>query len=95
MECSQILFSVHALWRMFEREIHENEVLAAIRGGEMIAEFPDDTPSPSFLMLHYQEGQPLHVVAAKDEATGACLVVTVYRPDPGRWTPDFRNRRNQ
>ncbi len=80
--------------RMIEREIHEDDVLGAIRDGEAIAEYADDSPLPSVLMLYFRNGQPLHVLVAKEEGSGACLVVTVYRPDPESWTADFRNRRN-
>lgn len=37
-------------------------------------------------------GRPLHLVAACDEAEPRVFVVTVYRPDPGRWE-EYRRRR--
>jgi hypothetical protein len=32
-------------------------------------------------------------VAADDPESDITVVITVYRPDPERWEPDFRKRR--
>jgi hypothetical protein len=65
----------------------------AIRRGEVIAEYPDDDPYPSFLMLATVRGRPLHVVVGVDESSQDCYIITVYGPDPDRWEEDFRIRR--
>jgi hypothetical protein len=78
MECSSVFFSRHALQRMFHRAIAANDVLAVLRTGEVIADYPLDTPYPSQLLLGFGSGQPLHVLAARDPATGHCVIVTCY-----------------
>ena len=95
MICDRVVFSGHAVRRMFERRITKEEVLEALTAGEAIAEYPDDEPYPSVLLLARVEGRVLHVVAAEDAGSHTCYIVTVYLPDPDLWTPDFRTRRTR
>ena len=93
MDCKQIFFTIHALRRMFERRIGKDDVIRAIREGESIREYPDDTPHPSVLLWNKDATHPLHAVVARDDENGDCVVITVYIPDSREWMPDFRNRR--
>ena len=93
MDCSQVFFSGHALRRMFERALQPQDVLQVLRDGERIAEYPDDQPFPSYLLLDLVHGKPIHVVVAVDSSGGVCYVVTAYEPDPELWEPGFRRRR--
>ena len=67
--------------------------LTAGRHGERIADYPDDTPYPSVLLLGFIDTRPLHVVVAVDRTQGVCYVVTAYEPDLTLWEPDFKTRR--
>lgn len=78
---------------MFERGLTETSILQVIRQGEIIASYPNDTPYPSYLLLGFSGVLPIHAVVARAEDTGRCIVVTVYVPDPHRWSPDFKTRR--
>ncbi|MFH0766157.1 MAG: DUF4258 domain-containing protein [Calditrichota bacterium] len=78
---------------MFERGLTRDDVAEVISNGEVIAEYPDDKPLPSVLILGYSEDQPIHVAIAIQAQTGNCLVITVYLPDSEKWEPDFRKRR--
>lgn len=93
MECRRLHFSGHAVRRMFERQIREEDVRLVVESGEVIADYPDDTPYPSRLLLGSAQGLPLHVVVAVDPTRLACYVVTVYAPDPSRWDAGFKRRR--
>jgi len=93
MECGRIFFTGHAVRRMFERSISRAEVVAVLRGGEIIAEYLDDEPFPSYLMLGLVRRRPLHVVVAVDSRGDNCYIVTVYDPDKNSWESDFRTRR--
>ncbi len=79
---------------MFEREIRKSAVVEVLHSGETIAEYPDDTPYPSRLILGYPDARALHVVASLDPQDQTCYVVTVYEPDPDQWSSDFRTRRS-
>jgi len=89
----QVVFRVHALQRMFEREIDVSEVLETLKTGETIARYDRDRPYSSRLVLGWSGERPLHVVAADDPESDITIVITVYRPDPDMWTRDFRRRR--
>lgn len=88
----KLIFRVHALKRMFERRVSVDEVQAVLRTGELIADYPDDSPYPSRLVLGWVGRRPLHVVAAYNAVDDETLVVTVYEPDPAAWNPDFRRK---
>ena len=92
MECREFVFSGHAIRRMFERAIKTEYVKDVIGSGEIIADYPDDLPYPSFLMLGMAGGRPIHVVVAIDEDKGRCYIVTAYIPESKLWGPDFRTR---
>ncbi len=78
---------------MFKREIPPDAVVRIIGSGEIVSDYPNDTPYPSVLLLGFQAGDPVHVVVARDNYTGVCYVVTVYRPDSRLWNADFKTRR--
>ncbi len=86
-------FSSHAVQRMFERKIDKDSVVSAIRNGEIIAEYPDDLPYPSFLILYFVKDRPLHIVVALDSDEKKCYIITVYIPSIKLWHEDFKMRR--
>lgn len=90
---AKLVYRVHAITRMFEREISEEEVRKTIRDGETIERYPDDTPYPSRLVLGRPAGRPIHVVIADNRQDDEIIVITVYEPDAALWGPDFRRRK--
>jgi len=95
MDYKQVIFSGHAVQQMFHRMISKDDVLAVIRKGEVLIDYPDDTPYPSCLMLGFIENKPIHVVYAIDKETRTGIVITAYVPDSRLWTDDFKSRRNK
>lgn len=94
MDYKRIIFSGHAVRQMFQRTISKDDILAVIRNGEVIVDYPDDKPYPSCLMLGFIQQKPLHVVFALDTENQVGIVVTAYVPDAHLWTEDFKSRRN-
>lgn len=92
MRGRRLIFRVHALQRMLERQISVDDVWWVLESGETIAEYPDDRPVPSRLVLGWISNEPLHVVAADDVDSDITVVISTYRPDPDLWSPDFRRR---
>jgi hypothetical protein len=70
------------------------EVVEGVRDAEVIEDYPDYPKGPSVLVLQWdRRGQPVHAVwGIPRKFSAPAVVVTAYRPDPGRWTPDFRKR---
>ena len=80
---------------MFERAIGQPEVIEVAKSGEVIAEYLDDEPFPSFLILGFVRSRPLHVVVGVEDETGSCYIITAYDPDPALWEEDFKTRRSR
>lgn len=91
----EIGYPVHARRRMFTRGISDEDVRHALETGEVIEEYPDDRPYPSRLVLGYQEGRPLHVVAAITIDADETIVITAYEPDAERWEAGFKERKRR
>ncbi len=73
--------------RILVREIEE--VLCSPRT-EIVADYPTDPRGASFLMLGFSSaGLSIHAVCA---ITDVPLIITLDRPDPGRWI-ERRERR--
>jgi hypothetical protein len=91
----KLTFRLHAIQKMFERQISAGDVRWVIENGEIIREYPDDTPYPSRLMLGWIVERPLHVVVADVPADGETIVITAYEPDPALWEADFKRKKGQ
>ena len=89
----KLIFRDHAVRRMREWRVSDDEVLHVLTTGEVVESYPNDTPYPSRLVLGWCSGRPIHVVAADNPETQETIIVTVYEPDPRRWDPSFRIRR--
>jgi hypothetical protein len=93
MEFTNLKFSGHAIRRMFERSISRDQVVEAIRKGEVFQEYPDDRPFPSVVIYFMIDNRPLHVVVGYDASSGAAVIITVYEPGMDLWSPDFKRRK--
>ncbi len=90
----QYLWRKHALTRLAERGIGQEEALEVIQEGEAIENYPDDSPYPSCLMFKKVNERPIHVVVALDSEENFGYIITVYEPSPEEFESDFRTRRN-
>ncbi len=91
---NQLVFRSHSVQRMFQRGINTEDVLHVLATGDVIEDYPDDTPYASRLLLGWRGVRPIHVVAADNVDGRETIVVTVYEPDLALWEDDFRRRRN-
>ena len=91
----EFIFRVHALQRMFLRDISEEDVRKVILEGEVLENYPDDEPYPSRLILGWRRQGPVHVVIAENREERKIIVVTAYEPDADKWNKDFRRRKGQ
>ena len=89
----KLIYRQHAIKRMHERCITEEEVEYAIASGLAIESYPGDSPYPSVLLLGHAGTKTIHVVYADDVEAGARIIITVYEPDPEIWQDDLRTRR--
>jgi len=87
------IYRLHAVERMFQRNISEAEVQSAVLNGEIIESYEDDKPYPSYLSLKKINSKAIHVVYAIN-TDKSYIVITVYEPDATLWEKDFKTRRN-
>jgi uncharacterized protein DUF4258 len=88
--------SGHAADEMLADGIDEPQLVHATSAGEIIEDYPEAFPFPACLVLgRTPEGSPIHAVWAFDSATCYAILVTVYRPEPARWTADLKTRVKQ
>ncbi|ETX05941.1 MAG: hypothetical protein ETSY2_20075 [Candidatus Entotheonella gemina] len=88
--------SRHAITEMIQDQLTRSEVETALADCEIIEDYPTTHRSlPDCLVLgRLPNTQPLHAVAAIDEARDRIFVVTIYRPSPKRWEHDWRTRKS-
>jgi hypothetical protein len=91
----KIIFRIHAIQRMFERQIGAEDVRAVLEKGETIESYLDDVPYPSRLVLGWLDERPVHVVVADNSQDDELIIVTVYEPDPVQWESEFKSRRKR
>ena len=92
IKAGDILISHHARVRMFERNVSTDDLIAIISSGEIIEEYPEDEPCPSFLIMGVIGATAYHTVI------GLCRdhirVITVYIPEEDKWF-EYRKRRDE
>ena len=89
----QVIYQRHAVERMAQRGVSEEDVMHVLLTGESIQVDADDMPFPSELILGLRDGRPLHIVVATDSIQRRKIVITVYEPHPGQWEADFRRKK--
>jgi hypothetical protein len=89
----KIIFLVHAVERMFERRVSARNLAQALSSGETIEDYSAEMPEPGRLILGFQGQRPFHVVTSENPETSETTIITVYIPDPRRWTKDFKRRK--
>ncbi|MFH0879410.1 MAG: DUF4258 domain-containing protein [Lentisphaerota bacterium] len=89
----KIIYRQHAIKRMHERGISEEEIEQAIASGAVIENYPNDTPFASALLLGMAGTRAIHVVFADDVQDDIRIIITVYVPDCTIWNEDLKTRR--
>ena len=93
MNCSSIVFSDHAISQMFKRSISVDHIRWIIESGEVINEYPNDKPYPSFLLFGYVSRRAIHLVLGRNLTDNNCVVITAYEPSLDIWETDFKTKR--
>jgi hypothetical protein len=86
-------FTLHAQLERLADDLDVAEIEQVIAQGELLEEYPDAPRGRSCLLLGYAGTRPVHVVLgwAGDGAATVLRIVTVYLPEPPRWS-DPRTR---
>ena len=88
----QFEFARHAVDPAILRDIRVEEVREAVAAGQVIEDYPDDKYGPSCLIFGFTLARrPLHIQCSYPSRP-LVKIITVYEPDPARWT-SFTTRR--
>ncbi len=90
---TKILYRIHAVQRMFEREISPGKVRRALEAEDVIEDYSSEMPEPSRLIIGFQGKRPFHIVTSENPSEDENTVVTVYLPDVNKWKKDYRSRK--
>lgn len=88
-----MVLTQHSRKRFAERGISIDDIVFVFKTGEIIEQYPDDTPFPSCLILGYSGERALHVVASIED--DLVYLITAYAPSPEKWESDWKTRREE
>lgn len=90
----KLTYRVHAVERMFDRGISEDDVRSVLLDGEEIAAYRN-TPYPGRLVLGWCGTRAIHVVVDENRDDDELIVSTTYEPQPDLWEFGFKRRKKQ
>lgn len=83
----------HAFEEMKADYLILQDVVNGIMGGEIIEEYPKSyLLSACLINGKTKAGEPIHICISLPPLV---KIITVYRPDPTKWTKDYRKRRSK
>ena len=94
LRAGDVRISEHGYDELAEDGLTAREVLADVKEAVVVEEYLNYAKGPCILLLQKDRaGKPIHVVWGIPKGHDKPVVlVTAYRPDPGRWDKTFTRR---
>ena len=90
----KIRWSLHSSEKMMERGISRSDVLNCIEHGEIIKDYPNDTPNPSYLIFGQDmQDNIIHTVVGYTEEM--LFIITAYYPSTSIFESDLKTRKKR
>lgn len=95
LRTGDVRISEHGYDELAEDGLTAREVIAGVKEAVVVEEYLNYAKGPCVLLLQKDRaGEPIHVVWGIPKGHNKPVVlVTAYRPDPGRWDITFTRRR--
>ena len=88
----KIRWTNHVMIRLLQRNITQDDVEKALFNGEIIEEYENDYPYPSYLVYGINlSNRVLHIVCSPTEEE--LWIITAYYPDNIEWETDMKTRK--
>ncbi len=89
-----ILISSHGYDELADDGITVREVLYTIGDAIVLEDYPDFGKGPAVLLLQEdRNNKPIHTVwGIPNGQEHPAVLITAYRPDPEKWSDDFKRR---
>jgi hypothetical protein len=90
----KVRVSEHGYDELADDALTAREIVAGLASGIVIEDYPDFAKGPCALFLQNDTmGRPIHVVwGIPKRYDDPVVLVTAYRPDPGKWDRTYRKR---
>jgi len=94
VRAGDVRISEHGYDELADDGLTAREVLGGVQKAVIVDEYPEYPKGPCVLLLQQDRtGSPIHVVWGIAKGYDRPVVlVTAYRPDPGRWDETFTRR---
>lgn len=93
-ESGQLRISEHGYDELADDGLSAREVVAGLMRGQVVEDYPDYPKGPCVLVLVEDHvGNPVHALWGIPKGhTSPAVLITAYRPSPGRWDKKFLKR---
>lgn len=91
----EVNVSRHGFLELAADDILLDDVVASLGAAVIVEDYPMSSRGPSILVLQQdRNNRPIHIVwGIPRGSTTPAVLITAYRPDPARWSPDFKRRK--
>ena len=94
IEKNEIKISDHGYDELASDRILIKDIMQGLNNADVVEDYPDYNKGKAVLVLQKDhEGLPIHVVwGIPHGLSSPAVLITAYRPDPERWSEDFKWR---